>query len=42
MIKLRENIKTVEEGVKNIEGKYYNCGGGISRMRSESNKIKGK
>ena len=35
----RENIKIVVEGIKKIEGKYYNCGGGNSRMRSENNKI---
>ena len=27
------------EGIKTIEGKYYNCGGGILRMRSEKDKI---
>ena len=36
---MRENIKVVVEGIKKIEGKYYNCGGGNSRMRSENNKI---
>ena len=38
-MKLRENIKIVVEGIKKIEGKYYNCGGGNSRMRSQNNKI---
>ena len=28
IIKFRENIKIVVEGIKKIEGKYYNCGGG--------------
>ena len=40
-MELRENIKIVVEGIKKIEGKYYNCGGGNSRMRSENNKIVG-
>ena len=35
----RQNIKIVVEGIKKIEGEYYNCGGGKSRMRSESIKI---
>ena len=33
---MTENIKIVVEGIKKIEGKYYNCGGGDSRMRSEN------
>ena len=36
---MRENIKIVVEGIKTIEGKYYNCGGGNLRMRSENDKI---
>ena len=38
-MKLRKNIKNVVVGIKKIEGKYYNCGGGNKKIE-EGNGVK--
>ena len=36
---MRKNIKIVVVGIKKIEGKYYNCGGGNKKIE-ETNGVK--